>query len=93
MLQVSQKRLKPLGINDTAKSKSDTVNDTTSDKILTLIKKEPNIPAAMLASKSGFGIATVKRHIKKLKESGVISRIGSDKTGHWKIIESKGSIK
>jgi len=35
--------------------------------------------------KLNIGIATVKRKIKMLKEKGIITRLGSDKTGSWKI--------
>ena len=76
--------------NDTIKSKSDTVkhqNDTVSDTVLNSIVREPHITAVELAGKSGLGIATVKRHIKKLKDAGKIERVGSDKTGHWKVKE------
>ena len=69
-------------VNDTVKPKNDTVIDT----VFGLIKKEPRITAVALAVKSGRGIVTVKRHIKKLKESGNIERVGSDKTGYWKVL-------
>lgn len=31
--------------------------------------------------------ATIARNIKLLKEKGILERIGSDKTGHWEIID------
>jgi ATP-dependent DNA helicase RecG len=34
-----------------------------------------------------MSLSTVRRKIKELKNKGKIERIGSDKTGHWKIIE------
>jgi len=34
-----------------------------------------------------MSLSTVKRKIKNLKEQKIIERIGSDKTGYWKIIE------
>lgn len=36
---------------------------------------------------SDYLIETAKRKIKELKEKGILERIGSDKTGYWKIIE------
>jgi len=30
---------------------------------------------------------TVERHIKELREQGRLKRIGSDKAGHWVVIE------
>ncbi len=34
-----------------------------------------------------MSLSTVRRKIKVLRDNGKIERIGSDKTGHWKIIE------
>ncbi|MFV0527117.1 MAG: HTH domain-containing protein [Lachnospiraceae bacterium] len=39
-----------------------------------------------IADQLGVSLATVKRRIKSLKESGTIERVGGDKTGYWKII-------
>ncbi len=68
-------------VNDTVKPKNDTVNDT----VLSIIKADPHITAAALAEKTGLGISTVKRHLKELKEAGKLIRVGSDKTGYWKL--------
>lgn len=69
---------------DTVKPTADTVNDT----VFLLIKENPHITADALSSKLGISIATIKRRIKKLKDGGVISRVGSDKTGFWKVHEN-----
>jgi fido (protein-threonine AMPylation protein) len=69
-------------IGDTAKSKNDTVFNTVFD----LIKNNNKITAQEIAKSLGIGIATAKRHVKDLKTRGTIERIGSDKTGHWKIL-------
>jgi fido (protein-threonine AMPylation protein) len=66
---------------DTVKLQDDTVNDT----VFSLIQKEPNITAKKLAERLGISIATVKRKIKSLKEKGLLTRMGSDKTGYWKL--------
>jgi hypothetical protein len=70
-----------VGVNDTVKAKNDTVNDT----VFNLIKETPNITAEEIRVKLNIGIATVKRKIKILKEKGIITRLGSDKTGSWKV--------
>ncbi|MCL1905121.1 MAG: Fic family protein [Methanomassiliicoccaceae archaeon] len=70
-------------VYDTVKSQNDTVNDT----VLSLIKKDPRITAAKITEILGIGIATVKRETKRLKENGTIERVGSDKTGHWRILK------
>ena len=44
-----------------------------------------SLPAAALAL--GVADKTIKRHLKALREQGRIQRVGSDKAGHWDIIE------
>jgi len=75
---------------DNVKFKNDTVNDTVkfkNDTVFSLIAGNPNITAARIAEVKGIGIATVKREIKRLKEIGVIERVGSDKAGNWKVLK------
>lgn len=67
--------------NDTVKAKDDTVNDTVFD----LIKKNSKITATEISEHLKISLSTVKRKIKELKEQKMIERIGSDKTGYWKI--------
>ncbi len=69
--------------NDTVKSQNDTVNDT----VFSLIKQNKNITALQISEKLKISLSTTKRKIKELKEQKIIERIGSDKTGYWKIIE------
>jgi predicted HTH transcriptional regulator len=71
---------------------NDTVNDTVKiadDTVFSLIQKDKKITAAKLAGQLGVGIATIKRELKRLKDSGQIERIGSDKTGEWIIVQFK----
>ncbi|MCL1919675.1 MAG: winged helix-turn-helix transcriptional regulator [Kiritimatiellaeota bacterium] len=70
--------------NDTVNRKNDTVNQK-NDTVFDLIRKNPHITAALLAAQTGLGVATVKRHVKKLKDGGEIERVGSDKAGYWKV--------
>lgn len=68
---------------DTVKIKIDTVNDT----VFYLIKQNNKITATEIGIRLNISLSTVKRKIKELKDGGLVPRIGSDKTGHWKIIE------
>lgn len=68
--------------DDTVKLKSDTVNDT----VFHLIKNNNKITATEICENLSISLSTTKRRIKKLKEDGKIERIGSDKTGYWKIM-------
>ncbi len=70
----------------------DPVNDPVDDpvkrfekEILSLIGENPHISYDKLAEKTSRSRATIRRIIKQLKEENRIERIGSDKTGYWKI--------
>ncbi len=69
-------------IIDTVKSGNDTVNDT----VLNLIKQNNKITAIEISKNLNISLSTAKRRLKKLKDNEIIKRIGSDKTGYWKII-------
>ncbi len=69
--------------NDTVKPQIDTVNDT----VFSLIKLDNKVTANEISERLKMSLSTVRRKIKGLRENGKIERIGSDKTGHWKIIE------
>lgn len=73
---------------DTVNVESDTVNDTVNDTVFNLIKQNPMITSTEISLQLKISLSTTKRRIKELKETGQIERIGSDKTGHWKIIEN-----
>ena len=55
--------------------------------ILGEIRNNPNITKKQLQEKLGLGKSTVDLGIKVLRENGSIERIGSNKTGYWKIME------
>jgi len=67
--------------NDTVKMQNDTVNDT----VFLLIKQNKSITTTEISEQLNLSLSTIKRKIKNLKEQEIIERIGSDKTGHWKI--------
>jgi fido (protein-threonine AMPylation protein) len=60
--------------------------DTVNDTVFELIKATPKITAEEIRLKLNISIATAKRRIKALKETGKIERVGSDKTGHWVVL-------
>ena len=70
-------------VNDTVKPHNDTVNDT----VFSLIRQNKNTTATEISEQLKISLSTAKRKIKELKGRGIIERIGSDKTGYWKIIE------
>lgn len=72
---------------DPVKAINDLVNDPVKVNILQQLQQKPNANYSVLAEKAGYSTATIKRHIQELKKLGLIERIGSDKTGYWKIIK------
>lgn len=76
--------------NDTAKVQNGTVKlniDTVNDTVFSLIKQNNKIKSTEISELLKVSLSTTKRKIKELKEQKIIERIGSDKTGHWKIIK------
>lgn len=63
------------------KIQGDTQNDT-QEKIIKMIKENPQVSTADIAKELKIGIATVKRKIKKMSN---VSYVGSGYSGHWEI--------
>lgn len=55
--------------------------------IIKLIKQKTNITINELANECNTGRETIKRDLSKLKILNIIQRVGSDKTGYWKVID------
>lgn len=67
-----------------------TVNGTVTltaneNQVLELLSEDPAYTYHDIAEKLNIGRKAVFGRIKKLKEKGIVERIGSDKTGYWKI--------
>ena len=59
----------------------------THRKILAELRNNPNITKLQLALAIGVGKTTIDNGISYLRKNGVIERIGSNKSGYWKVIE------
>lgn len=62
---------------------------TIDDKIIYLIKENPNITQIQMSLIIGVGRTAITNHIRKMKESNIIERVGPDRNGYWKIIIQK----
>ncbi len=71
-------------INEVIKSR----NDLTSNEItiLELIAKKPSITKPEIKEATNLSVSTIDRTLKSLKEKGILERVGSNKSGYWKII-------
>lgn len=56
-----------------------------SEKILTLIKLNPKITIEELSTSLNKTTRAIELQLSKLKEQGLITRVGSDKLGEWKL--------
>ena len=67
---------------------SDNFSDKLSDKeqkTLELLLEDPGYTALQLAEKLHVSRVSVTKYLKALKQKGIIERIGSDRSGYWKI--------
>jgi ATP-dependent DNA helicase RecG len=83
---VSKKEPKKIKRNVTD-NVTDNVTENRLLTIIDLIKKDMAISTESIATSLKITRRTVARDIEKLKEKGVLIRIGHDKGGHWKIIK------
>ena len=62
--------------------------NVTQRKILIEIENNPRITQPQLAAKLVLGKTIIQNNIAILKKEGYIERIGSNKSGHWNIIDN-----
>jgi ATP-dependent DNA helicase RecG len=76
-------------VNEAVNEVDDVVNevDTRRARIIALLKEKQGITIKQLAENIGVAKATIERDLSRLKELNKIRRVGSDKTGHWEIVE------
>ena len=60
-----------------------------SRQIYKLISQNPQINAAQMAENMGVSARQVQKYLKRLQESGKITRVGGRKMGEWKIIDEE----
>ena len=69
--------------NDTSNAKNDTKMEKHKRDVLQIVRGNPFVTQQEISNKLGISIATVKRVMKQLQESGRIKRRGSSRTGEW----------
>lgn len=68
---------------------NDEVNDKISSneyKLLNYLIEDPGYTVSQLSDKLGVSRKTISTYQKKLKASGIIRRVGSDRKGYWEIL-------
>ena len=69
----------------TQETAQETAQETTRDKIISLIKNNPKITKKEIMKILNKADGTIKEHLSNLKKDGIIERIGSTKSGYWKV--------
>ncbi|MCL2499153.1 MAG: putative DNA binding domain-containing protein [Defluviitaleaceae bacterium] len=54
--------------------------------ILRILEKHPSLTIKQLSEATKISVATLKREMKLLKEGKRIERVGSDKSGYWRLL-------
>ena len=61
--------------------------EKTVEKIIQMIKDDPNITIKELSLQLSLTRRGIEEQIKSLKAKGLIRRVDPDKGGHWEVIE------
>ncbi|WP_290385519.1 winged helix-turn-helix domain-containing protein, partial [uncultured Duncaniella sp.] len=61
-------------------------NQKSDQKIIEILKGNPNTTIHQLMDLMQLSESGIKKILRKLKQTGEIRRVGSDKGGHWEVI-------
>jgi ATP-dependent DNA helicase RecG len=61
--------------------------ETNTEKIINAILADPKITQKQIAEEIGLSVRTVARELKRLRDTDVIRRVGSDRSGCWEIVD------
>ena len=94
--RVNMFRNTELSLNNSGEvRKKDGINETVRDnfgesaaKVAGLMCEKPESTLDEIAEAIGVTRRTVEKQVKKLKEAGIVVRVGSNKSGVWKVTES-----
>jgi ATP-dependent DNA helicase RecG len=82
------------GKNGTVNGTNGTVNGTEKDsarilQIKEILENEPKATLDVISSQTGIARRTVARVVKKMKQEGLIRRVGAAKSGYWKAMSKE----
>lgn len=80
------KIIKETIINTTQNTTQKKINNS-QKKIIELIKENPSVTRKEMAEKIGISDDGIKYNLNKLKQMNILTRVGSDRSGTWKISE------
>ena len=72
--------------NKVADKVADKVANKSAQKVLMLLYENGHLTRDELSELTGLSLGGIKKIINSLRESGLIVRVGSNKTGYWQVI-------
>ena len=69
-----------------AKGEAYELSDKSRDKVLRLIRKQPDMTQAELALALGLSVKGIEKIIRQLKDANAIRRKGGKKMGSWEVV-------
>lgn len=90
VIGINAEFLKVFSDSTTKETSKETSKETMSiqEQIVLLMQNNPKITAKKMASEiNEISVSGVRYHINKLKENGVITRVGSTKSGKWIVLK------
>lgn len=76
-------------MNEGTREEIRATREETGEKIIQMITLEPTITMADLAKKIGLSEKGIEWNVKRLKENGILKRIGPTKGGRWSVVKEK----
>ena len=58
----------------------------TQKNIVDIILNNPDVTISQIAARLGLNPRGIDKHLKRLRDQGIIRRVGPDKSGHWEVI-------
>lgn len=62
-------------------------NDTTKQNIIEMVEKNNKITQVEISEKLNITLRAVKKSIKELQDRDIMERVGSSRSGYWKVKE------
>ena len=59
------------------------------EKIINIIRVNPTVTQLELSNMLKISTKAIEKHIKNLREDGIIRRVGPDNGGHWEVTNDK----
>jgi ATP-dependent DNA helicase RecG len=63
----------------------------TKERLVQLLREQPQLSAPAIAAALGIGKDGVKYHLNQLKQAGKLRHVGPTKGGRWEVIEPEGT--